>query len=63
VAAGFGRAYGEVGFFDPGATAVVRPPTCSVPAGDQPRYDPVTYGEDLLANLDANHSDRQSSSR
>ena len=49
-------------FFDPGAAAVVRPLACCVPAGERPRYDPITYGEYLLAKLDANHSYRQQTS-
>ena len=50
-------------FFDPGATAVVQPLACCVPAGEQPRYDSLTYGDYLLSKLDANHSYRQPSSR
>jgi isopenicillin N synthase-like dioxygenase len=46
-------------FFDPGAAAVVQPLACCVPAGEEPRYDAVTYGDFLLAKLDANHSYRQ----
>ena len=49
-------------FFDPCAAAVVRPLACCVPAGERPRYDPVTYGGYLLAKLDANHSYRQPTS-
>ena len=49
-------------FFDPGAAAVVRPLACCVPAGERPRYHPVTYGAYLLAKLDANHSYRQPAS-
>ena len=46
-------------FFDPAAAAVVSPlPEC-VPLGETPRFEPVRYGDYLLAKLNANHSYRQ----
>lgn len=48
-------------FFDPAAVAVVSPLQCCVPAGESPRFEAVTYGDYLLAKLDANHSYRQRS--
>lgn len=46
-------------FFDPAAAAVVSPLPVCVPAGDTPKYEDVTYGDYLLAKLNANHSYRQ----
>jgi isopenicillin N synthase-like dioxygenase len=46
-------------FFDPAAPSVVRPlPSCLV-RGEEPRFEPVVYGEYLLAKLDANHAYRR----
>ncbi len=49
-------------FFDPGAAAVVEPLPCCVAPGERPLFEPVTYGDYLLAKLDANHSYRQPAS-
>jgi len=46
-------------FFDPGSAAVVSPLPGCIPAGEAPRFETVTYGDYLLAKLDANHSYRQ----
>ena len=46
-------------FFDPAAAAVVSPLPACVPAGEEPRFEAVTYGDYLLAKLNANHSYRQ----
>ena len=46
-------------FFDPAAVAVVSPLPMCIPAGEEPRFDAVTYGDYLLAKLNANHSYRQ----
>ena len=46
-------------FFDPAASAVVSPLPSCLTVGEQPRYEPVAYGEYLLAKLNANHSYRQ----
>ncbi|MEO5632598.1 2OG-Fe(II) oxygenase family protein [Gaiella sp.] len=46
-------------FFDPAATAVVAPLPACVPSGTASRYEAVTYGDYLLAKLNANHSYRQ----
>lgn len=46
-------------FFDPGAATVVAPLACCVASGERPSYEPITYGDYLLAKLDANHSYRQ----
>lgn len=46
-------------FFDPAAAAVVSPLPSCIPSGESPRFDPVSYGDYLLAKLNANHSYRQ----
>ncbi len=46
-------------FFDPAAAAVVSPLPGCIPAGEAPRFETVTYGDYLLAKLNANHSYRQ----
>jgi isopenicillin N synthase-like dioxygenase len=46
-------------FFDPGAAAVVEPLSCCVGPNEEPGFGPVTYGEYLLAKLDANHPYRR----
>jgi isopenicillin N synthase-like dioxygenase len=46
-------------FFDPAARAVVEPLPCCVADGAGPAFEPIVYGEYLLAKLDANHSYRR----
>lgn len=42
-------------FFDPGMRAVVQPLPCSISRGRPSQYEPVVYGEYLMARLRANH--------
>ena len=46
-------------FFDPATDAVVSPLQVCVPEPEAPRFESVTYGDYLLAKLNANHSYRQ----
>ena len=46
-------------FFDPAAAAVVSPLPGCIPVGEAPLFEAVTYGDYLLAKLNANHSYRQ----
>jgi isopenicillin N synthase-like dioxygenase len=49
-------------FFDPAASAVVSPLPGCTPAREAPRFESVTYGDYLLAKLNANHSYRRATS-
>lgn len=51
-----GRArYSNPFFFDPNMSALIRPLASCVPAGEDPRYESVVYGDYLMARLNANH--------
>ncbi len=46
-------------FFDPHMDTVVAPQAKMVPPGEAPRYDPVRYGDYLMARIDANYDYRR----
>ncbi len=49
-------------FFDPHMETVVAPLPSCVPAGEQPRFEPVVYGDYLMERLRANYTRHRSTS-